>query len=95
MLSVLLRQEIQRLKTDNTYLEHLARAELGLVRTGEIEFMIVPRGSSPTAQPAAPPPDAAPQAAAPGRDHPTPDAPRGWFDRLMLRAASLLASLRR
>jgi cell division protein FtsB len=90
-----LREEIQRLKTDNAYIEHLARTELGLVRQGEIEFMIVPEGSSPAGQATAPPPDAAPQGAAPGPDRPAPDAPRGWFDRLILRAASFLASLRR
>lgn len=39
-----LRDEIQRLRTDDGYLEWLARKELGMVRPGEVEFLIVPAG---------------------------------------------------
>ena len=85
-----LREEIQRLQTDNVYIEHLARTELGLVRPGEIEFMLVPTGSDPAlaagrAEPGVP----APQSAAPDR----PAQPAGWFARLILRASALLESL--
>jgi Septum formation initiator len=47
-----LREEIRRLQTDDRYIERLAREQLGLVRPGEIELLIVPPGSSPTSGPA-------------------------------------------
>ena len=37
-----LRGEIQRLLTDDRYIERLAREQLGLVRPGEVELVIVP-----------------------------------------------------
>lgn len=37
-----LREEIRRLQSDDAYIEQLARRELGLVRPGEIELLIVP-----------------------------------------------------
>lgn len=40
-----LREEIHRLQTDDRYIERLAREQLGLVRPGEIELLIVPPGS--------------------------------------------------
>jgi len=43
-----LRDEIRRLRTDDGYLEWLARKELGMVRPGEIEFLIVPPGTNGT-----------------------------------------------
>jgi hypothetical protein len=42
-----LREEIRRLETDDRYIERLAREQLGLVRPGEIELLIVPQGSPP------------------------------------------------
>ena len=51
-----LREEIQRLETDDAYIEHLARTELGLVRPGEVEFMLVPSPSGPGQTPAGPGP---------------------------------------
>ncbi len=90
-----LREEIGRLQTDNAYIEHLARTELGLVRPGEIEFMVVPSGHSGTPGSAAPNSDAAdPNAGT--VDQSVGPAPRaGWFDRLMSRLASLLTKLHR
>ena len=44
-----LRDEIQRLKTDDGYLEWLARKELGMVRPGEVEFLIVSPHKTSTA----------------------------------------------
>ncbi|HYM69339.1 MAG TPA: septum formation initiator family protein [bacterium] len=41
-----LRDEIGRLRTDDGYLEWLARKELGMVRPGEVEFLIVPAGTN-------------------------------------------------
>jgi cell division protein FtsB len=84
-----LREEIGRLQTDNAYIEHLARTELGLVRPGEIEFMLVPNGHT---QP--------PDGAGAGSDAPDPtagtdDQHAGWFDRLMARLSSLLSRFRR
>jgi len=38
--------EIQRLRTDDQYLEHLAREQLGMLRAGEMELVIVPGGST-------------------------------------------------
>jgi cell division protein FtsB len=37
-----LREEIHRLRTDDRYIELLARRQLGLVRPGEIELLLVP-----------------------------------------------------
>jgi cell division protein FtsB len=37
-----LREEIHRLQTDDRYIEEIARRQLGLVRPGEIELLIVP-----------------------------------------------------
>ena len=49
--------EIHRLRTDDRYIERLAREQLGMVRPGEIEFVIVPAPSDRHA--------ASPQAAEP------------------------------
>jgi cell division protein FtsB len=38
--------EIQRLRTDDQYLERLAREQLGMLRPGEMELVIVPAGSA-------------------------------------------------
>jgi cell division protein FtsB len=38
-----LAEEIQRLRTDDQYLEQLARQELGMLRPGEMELVIVPQ----------------------------------------------------
>ncbi len=47
-----LREEIRRLQTDDRYIERLARQQLGLVRPGEIELLIVsPGGTSPRGTP--------------------------------------------
>jgi cell division protein FtsL len=37
-----LRGEIERLQTDDRYIEEIARRQLGLVRPGEIELFVVP-----------------------------------------------------
>jgi cell division protein FtsB len=37
-----LREEIERLQTDDRYVEEIARRQLGLVRPGEIELLVVP-----------------------------------------------------
>ena len=37
-----LRDEIERLQTDDRYIEQIAREQLGLVRPGEIELLVVP-----------------------------------------------------
>jgi cell division protein FtsL len=37
-----LREEIERLHTDDRYIEEIARSQLGLVRPGEIELLVVP-----------------------------------------------------
>jgi hypothetical protein len=42
-----LRSEIQRLRTDDQYLEQLARQELGMLRPGEMEMVIVPEAPPP------------------------------------------------
>lgn len=50
-----LRVEIQRLRTDNQYIERLAREQLGMLRPGERELVIIPAsdqrpaGQDPTA----------------------------------------------
>jgi hypothetical protein len=41
-----LRAEIRRLRTDDQYLERLAREQLGMLRPGEMELVIVPGGST-------------------------------------------------
>ena len=41
-----LRAEIERLRTDDRYLERLARGQLGMLRPGEIELVIVQAGST-------------------------------------------------
>jgi cell division protein FtsL len=38
--------EIRRLRTDDQYLERLAREQLGMLRPGEMELVIVPGGST-------------------------------------------------
>jgi cell division protein FtsB len=59
-----LRTEITRLRTDDAYIELLARQQLGLVRPGEIELLIVKPG---TGQPVSDQPNALqPTAAPPG-----------------------------
>ena len=37
-----LREEIDRLQTDDRYIEQIAREQLGLVRPGEVELLVVP-----------------------------------------------------
>jgi cell division protein FtsB len=37
-----LRDEIERLRTDDRYIEQIAREQLGLVRSGEVELLVVP-----------------------------------------------------
>ena len=37
--------EIRRLRTDDRYIERLAREQLGMVKPGEIEFVIIPAPS--------------------------------------------------
>jgi cell division protein FtsB len=37
-----LREEIERLQSDDRYIEDIARRQLGLVRAGEVELLIVP-----------------------------------------------------
>jgi len=37
-----LRVEIQRLRTDDQYIERLAREQLGMVRPGEMELVLMP-----------------------------------------------------
>ncbi len=63
-----LREEIQQLETDDRYIERIARQQLGLVRPGEIEFLIVPGGGAPPGGPDGPAagPADVPGAAAPG-----------------------------
>jgi cell division protein FtsB len=56
--------EIRRLRTDDRYIERLAREQLGMVRPGEIEFVIVPAPSElHAARPQAPGPGARRQSA--------------------------------
>jgi cell division protein FtsB len=73
-----LREEIHLLRTDDRYIERLARQQLGLVRPGEVELLIVPpRAGAPRARPgdaqkvpggAALPPDGTLVVAQPGQD---------------------------
>jgi hypothetical protein len=50
-----LRVEIQRLRTDDRYIERLAREQLGMLRPGEMELVVIPTpdqrstGQDPTA----------------------------------------------
>lgn len=67
-----LREEIKRLETDDRYLERLAREQLGLVRPGEIELLIVPQGSPPPSDGARSETAAAPE---PASGHPEPAQP--------------------
>ena len=69
-----LRNEIQRLETDDRYIERLAREQLGLVRPGEIELLIVPEGAPPPSDTARRAEAAAP---APDGDRTTP--PATWW----------------
>ena len=57
--NVRLRDEIQRLQTDDRYIEEIARQQLGLVRPGEVELLVVPYDGTVSA------PDA--RGGAPGR----------------------------
>lgn len=50
-----LREEIHRLQTDDRYIELLARRQLGLVRPGEIELLLVPAAPPPPQGQAGPP----------------------------------------
>lgn len=80
-----LREEIQRLQTDDRYIERLARQQLGLVRPGEIELLIVPPdGASARGGPEPAVPSATP-----------PAGPRSWSDRLHETMKRLFDWLRR
>jgi len=72
-----LRDEIQRLRTDDGYVEWLARKELGMVRPGEVEFLIVPAGTNGTGSgrgaTARPGPDPAQGPSTDLRGHAAPD----------------------
>lgn len=72
----LLREEIHRLQTDDRYIERLARQQLGLVRPGEIELLIVPAGHGAGATTAA---GAHPPGAAPAEEA-KPEAAAGRID---------------
>jgi cell division protein FtsB len=89
-----LHEEIERLQTDDRYIEQIAREQLGLVRPGEVELLVVPDGG-PGAPPApevrrgatdgpAGPAAAGPDAAGPEADAAAPARPRsgfrGWAD---------------
>ncbi|HLW61563.1 MAG TPA: septum formation initiator family protein [bacterium] len=53
--------EIHRLRTDDQYIERLAREQLGMLRPGEMELVIVPRRTAGESRgPGAAPPGAAP-----------------------------------
>jgi hypothetical protein len=46
-----LRVEIQRLRTDDRYIERLAREQLGMLRPGEMEMVVIPTADQhPTGQ---------------------------------------------
>jgi cell division protein FtsL len=46
-----LRVEIQRLRTDDRYIERLAREQLGMLRPGEMELVVIPTADQhPTGQ---------------------------------------------
>ncbi|HKV46351.1 MAG TPA: septum formation initiator family protein [bacterium] len=58
--------EIHRLRTDDQYIERLAREQLGMLRPGEMELVIVPRRTAGgSRQEAAPRPEAVPPASPP------------------------------
>jgi len=86
-----LRDEIQRLRTDDAYIERLARTELGLVRPGEVEFLVVPPTGAPPGRRAAGPAAAPAPAVHPSQASP---ADGDWFGRLLARVSSLLSRLR-
>lgn len=75
-----LRDEIERLQTDDRYIEEIARRQLGLVRPGEIELLVVPSdgtGSAPGDGPAGTRVDGGPGRAIPGAGTPLPaDSPQ-------------------
>jgi hypothetical protein len=73
--NALLREEIQRLETDDRYIERLAREQLGLVRPGEIELLIVPQGALPPSEAARGRETAAPEPAVSGPEA----AQRAWW----------------
>jgi len=58
--NAVLREEIQRLRTDDRYIERLAREQLGMLRPGEVELIMTPTsdqrpgGEDPTASRAKP-----------------------------------------
>ncbi len=56
-----LRDEIERLQTDDRYIEQIARQQLGLVRPGEVELLVVPYDGTVSA------PGATPRGGAPAR----------------------------
>lgn len=56
-----LRDEIERLQTDDRYIEQIAREQLGLVRPGEVELLVVPYDGTVSA------PGATRRGSAPGR----------------------------
>jgi cell division protein FtsB len=64
----ILREDIQRLQRDDRYIERLAREQLGLVRPGEIELIIVPAGGGHSS-------DATAAGRTGGQDVPGPAAP--------------------
>jgi cell division protein FtsB len=80
-----LRDEIERLQTDDRYIEQIARQQLGLVRAGEVELLVVPYDGTVSAPgatwrggPAArATPDGAPDVTAPRLDAPPPRPHRG------------------
>jgi cell division protein FtsB len=47
MANATLRAEIERLRTDDQYLEQLAREQLGMLKPGEMELVIVPETVPP------------------------------------------------
>ncbi|MHB8733641.1 MAG: FtsB family cell division protein [bacterium] len=49
-----LRDEIERLRTDDRYIEQIARQQLGLVRPGEVELLVVPYDGTVSAPGATP-----------------------------------------
>ncbi|HEV2284145.1 MAG TPA: septum formation initiator family protein [bacterium] len=49
-----LRDEIERLRTDDRYIEQIAREQLGLVRPGEVELLVVPYDGTVSAPGATP-----------------------------------------
>jgi len=68
-----LRVEIRRLQTDDRYIERLAREQLGMLRPGEIELVIVPSAARDPVSPGIP---------RPGDDTAPPRSRLGdWVDR--------------